>query len=131
MQKSLPPLKIGYVLDGGLQKPDGVQQYILALGEYFKKNNHSVRYIVAGKVPNKYKEAVSLASAITVKSNGNKLYIPLPSKKSRIKEYLYKENFDILHVQTPYSPFMGEKVVLAADKSTAIIGTFHIIPANW
>jgi phosphatidylinositol alpha-mannosyltransferase len=119
------------VLDGGLEKPDGVQQYIIYLSKYFESLGHKTRYIVAGKVPNEYKNAVSLAKNITVKSNGNKLKIPFPSSSKVVKSYLAKEKFDVLHIQTPYSPMMGEKLILHADKNTAIVGTYHIIPSNW
>src|SRR5579862_3726112 len=74
-----PPLKIGFVLDGGIEKPDGVQQYIINLGKYFISQGHSVRYIVAGNVPDNISGTVSLARSIRVKSNGNILSIPLPA----------------------------------------------------
>src|SRR5258707_5146741 len=42
---------------------------------------------------------------------------------------------DVLHVQLPYSPFMGERVLLAAGPQTAVVGTFHTLPegrlASW
>jgi phosphatidylinositol alpha-mannosyltransferase len=121
-------LKIGFVLDGGLEKPDGVQQYILALGGWLKSQGHQVRYIVAGKIPDDITDAISLSRSIKVISNGNRLSIPLPANKSKLKAYLDNETFDILHVQTPYSPMMGERLVLLSSPRTAIIGTFHIVP---
>ncbi len=39
-------MKIGFVLDDGLDKPDGVQQYILALGNELASKGHEVRYLV-------------------------------------------------------------------------------------
>jgi phosphatidylinositol alpha-mannosyltransferase len=53
---------------------------------------------------------------------------PLPANKRRIKELLKKEQFDVLHVQLPFSPFMAGRVIRYAPKTTAIIGTFHILP---
>ncbi len=39
-------LKIGLVLDDGLDKPDGVQQYILAIGEWLRSQGNDVHYLV-------------------------------------------------------------------------------------
>lgn len=123
-------LKIGFVLDGGLEKPDGVQQYILALGAYFKSRGHSIKYIVAGDIPSNIEDAVSLSRNIKVNSNGNVLKIPLIGNYRKINNYIKSEKFDVLHIQVPYSPAMGEMVIYSAPKSTAIVGTFHIVPYN-
>ena len=128
--KSEQPLKIGFVLDGGIEKPDGVQQYITALGNYFNSKGHEVRYIVAGPIPGSINNAKSLASSIKVKSNGNELTIPLPTSSKKVRNYLDEEKFDVLHIQTPYSPLMGERTIFLSGKKTAIIGTFHIIPGS-
>jgi phosphatidylinositol alpha-mannosyltransferase len=125
-----PKLKIGLVLDGGLEKPDGVQQYILAIGKWMIDQGHEVRYIVAGKIAPGIDNAISLSRDMRIVSNGNRLTIPLPSSWKKLRNYIDEENFDVLHVQTPYSPMMGERLIFAASDSTAIIGTFHIVPFN-
>jgi phosphatidylinositol alpha-mannosyltransferase len=56
--------------------------------------------------------------------------MPLPASRSKLKRYMSDEQFDVLHVQTPYSPLMGEQLIFLADKRTAIIGTFHIVPSS-
>lgn len=124
-------LKIGFVLDGGLEKPDGVQQYILALGEWFKGEGHEVKYLVAGEVPADNPDAVSLAANFKVISNGNRLKIPLPANRFKLKAYLQREQFDVLHVQTPYSPLMGGQLISLSASDTAIIGTYHVVPNTW
>jgi phosphatidylinositol alpha-mannosyltransferase len=121
-------LKIGYVLDGGLEKPDGVQQYILALGEWMIRQGHSVRYLVSGSIAPGIEGGISLSRSMKVISNGNRLTIPLPANRSTLKQVIKEEKFDILHVQTPYSPMMGEQLIFLSPSSTAIIGTFHIVP---
>src|SRR5579884_1691197 len=132
MAKSVPTcLKIGFVLDGGLERPDGVQQYILTLGDYFKNAGHEVRYLVAGPIAEGVNDAVSLSRSLHVNSNGNLLTIPLPASKARLKAYLKKERLDILHVQTPYSPLMGGKLIKLIAKRSAVIGTFHVLPSAW
>lgn len=121
-------MKIGFVLDDGLDKPDGVQQYILTLGAYYANAGHDVRYLV-GQTSRKDLEGVfSLAKNIKVRFNGNTLSNPLPASSKEIKRVLKQEKFDVLHVQIPYHPFFGAKVVRLADASTAVVGTFHILP---
>lgn len=121
-------MKIGFVLDDGLDKPDGVQQYITNLGSKYSEHGHQVRYLVGQTTRDDIAGVYSLAKNVRVKFNGNTLSIPLPTSNKKIKEVLKKEKFDVLHVQVPYSPFMGAKVIKYAPKSTTIVGTFHILP---
>jgi len=37
---------IGFVLDDSLDKTDGVQQYVITLGQWFAKHDHEVHYLV-------------------------------------------------------------------------------------
>ncbi len=121
-------LKVGLVLDDGLDKPGGVQEYILAIGEWLRHEGHDVHYLVGETKRQDISGVHSLARNVRVRFNGNSLSIPLPTSRRKLSDFLKAENFDILHVQIPYSPFMGQRVVLAASKHTAVIGTFHILP---
>lgn len=123
-------MKIGFVLDDGLDKPDGVQQYILTLGNWYKKNGHEVRYLVGQTKRTDLDDVFPMARNVRVRFNGNVMGIPLPTSKKLIRQLLAKEKFDVLHVQVPYSPFFGARVIKCADSSTVVIGTFHILPYN-
>jgi phosphatidylinositol alpha-mannosyltransferase len=124
-------LKIGYVLDDGLDKPDGVQQYVLQLGEWMSRAGHEVHYLVGETKRQDIKNLHSMATNIKVSFNGNKLTIPALSSKKKIKKVLAETDFDVLHVQVPYSPMMGARVIAQADKKTAVVGTFHVLPYGW
>lgn len=121
-------LKIGLVLDDGLDKPDGVQQYILAIGEWMRAQGHDVRYLVGETSRSDIPGTHSLSRNIAVRFNGNRGTIPLPTSKLKLRRFLRAEQFDVLHVQAPYSPFMAQRLILAADARTAVIGTFHVAP---
>ena len=123
-------LKIAFVLDTTLDSEDGVQQYILVLGNYFKLRGHDVHYIAGETHRTDIDNLHSMAKSMNVRFNGNKVIYPLPAKIGPIKKLLEKEKFDILHVQVPYSPLFAAKVVKYAPKTTAIVGTFHIFPFN-
>lgn len=121
-------MKIGFVLDDRLDKPDGVQQYITLLGTWLDKQGHEVHYLV-GHSPNaKQKNVHHLSKTIGVRFNKNRMAIPLPASHAAIKKLLEKENFDVLHVQMPYSPLLAGKIMNLASANTAVVGTFHILP---
>jgi phosphatidylinositol alpha-mannosyltransferase len=121
-------VKIGLVLDDTLDKPDGVQQYVLLLGRWLSDQGHEVHYLTGQSKRTDVPNLHSLSRNVTVRFNQNKLSIPLPASRRRIRALLDAENFDVLHIQMPYSPFMAGRVIQAAPRKTAIIGTFHILP---
>ena len=121
-------MKIGLVFDDSLDKPDGVQQYILAIGEWFHAQGHEVHYLVGETNRTDIQNLHSLSRNMHVKFNGNRMSMPLPANKRAIRTLLAQEKFDVLHVQMPYSPFLAARIIKAAPSSTAIVGTFHIMP---
>src|SRR6185312_12168675 len=123
-------LKIGFILDDGLDKPDGVQQYILAIGSWLAGRGHEVRYLVGQTARTDIVGTHSMSRNVKVRFNGNSLSIPLPRSRRKLRRFLERERFDVLHVQVPYSPFMGHRLIMAAGPRTAVIGTFHIAPSN-
>ncbi len=122
-------LKIGLVVDDGLDRLDGVQKYTVTIGTYFASLGHEVHYLCGQTNRTDIPNIHSLSRNISVRSNGgNQLTIPLPASKKAIKKLLDQEDFDILHVQVPYSPFLAGKIISYAHKKTPIVGTFHILP---
>lgn len=121
-------LRIGFVLDDTLDTPDGVQQYVLTLGEWLSNAGHDVHYLVGHTERTDIPKVHSLGRNIKVQFNGNRMSTPLPANSRQLRELLEREKFDVLHVQLPYSPFLGGKLILAAPTSTAVVGTFHIAP---
>lgn len=124
-------LKIGFVVDDTLDKTDGVQQYVLSLGRWLSAQGHDVHYIVGESSRTDIKNVHSVARNVKVTFNQNKLSIPLPASKKKLRQLLIELDLDVLHVQMPYSPFMAAKAVKLAPKKTVIVGTFHILPFSW
>lgn len=121
-------MKIGFVLDDSLDKADGVQQYVLTLGKWFSSQGHQVHYLVGHTERTDVPHIHSLSRNIQVHFNQNRMSTPLPTKTDRLKALLAEHDFDVLHVQLPYSPFLAGRIVRLAPAHTAVIGTFHIIP---
>lgn len=124
-------LKIGLVLDTSLDPPDGVQQYVVSVGEWMSSQGHEVHYLVGQTEHRDLPNIHSLSRNIAVQFNGNRTTIPLPTSRRKLKNLLKAERFDVLHVQTPHSPFMAQPLILSADSETAVVGTFHIAAYNW
>jgi phosphatidylinositol alpha-mannosyltransferase len=124
-------LKIGFVLDDTLDSSDGVQQYVLTLGSWLSSQGHQIHYLVGQTSRHDLPHIHSLSKNISVRFNGNRLSMPLPASKARIRKLLAAEQFDILHVQLPYSPFMAARVIKAAPENCCVVGTFHILPFGW
>lgn len=120
-------MKIGLVLDDSLDRPDGVQQYILTLGRWYAACGHEVHFLVGETHRTDIPNVHSLSRNLRVRFNKNRMSIPFPANKSRLQKLLNSELFDVLHVQMPYSPMLAARVVKLAPKSTAIVGTFHIV----
>lgn len=123
-------LKIGFVLDTSLDPNDGVQQYVLRLGEWLSSAGHEIHYLVGETTERQLPNIHSLSRNVSVKFNGNRTTIPLWANSTKVKKLLRQLDLDVLHVQMPYHPLMAQKIILAASKKTAVIGTFHILPVT-
>jgi len=124
-------MKIGFVLDDSLDKADGVQQYVLAMGEWLRGQGHDVHYLVSTTQRDDVANIHTLSKNVAVRFNGNRMSMPLPASKRAIKRVLTQEQFDVLHVQMPYSPLLAQRIIAAAPATTVIFGTFHIVPHHW
>ncbi len=122
--------KIAFVLDDSLDKTDGVQQYVLTLGQWFASRGHDVHYIVGETTRTDIPNIHSMAKNIKVRFNGNRMSIPLPASKRAIRRLLAHEEFDIVHIQMPYSPMLGGRVIKAVGPQTGVVATFHIAPQS-
>jgi phosphatidylinositol alpha-mannosyltransferase len=121
-------LKIGLVLDSSLDLEDGVQQYVMTVGEWLRSRGHDVHYLVGQTDKRQLPNIHSLSRNIVVKFNGNRINLPRAASRAQIRDLVRHERFDVLHVQTPHHPLLAQRLMLAADSSTAIVATFHILP---
>lgn len=121
-------MKIGLVLDDSLDKTDGVQQYVLMMGRCLTSQGHEVHYLVGETGRTDLPYIHSLSRNVKVKFNQNRMAMPVPANMAKIRTLLAREQFDVLHVQVPYSPFLAGRIIKAAGPRTAVVGTFHVLP---
>ena len=124
------PMVIGLVLDDTLDRSDGVQQAVLAIGENLRQRGHDVHYIVAETTNAEVKNVHSMSKFVSVNFNGNSVRTPLPASKDKLATLFATVDFDVLHVQMPFSPLLSGRVIASSGKLTKIFGTFHILPYN-
>ncbi len=124
-------MRVALVLDDSIDRPDGVQQYVLTLGAFLERAGHDVHYLCSTATRDDV-TVHALARNVGVTFNGNGLRIPLPTSRRAIRELLERERYDVIHVQTPHSPLFAARVVEEARRlqarSVRIVGTFHILP---
>lgn len=121
-------MRVGLVLDESLDGTDGVQQYMLRVGSWLCSQGHTVHYLVGETTRTDLQNIHSLTRNLHVRFNGNRLSTPLPASKQKLRKLLQDLQLDVLHVQVPYSPFMAGRLMRLAPKTTAVVGTFHILP---
>ena len=121
-------LRIGLVIDDSLDRPDGVQQHVLTLGAWLTAQGHEVHYLTSTTRRSDLDHVHSLARNLRLRFNGNRLGIPLPAPAAGIEALLGAADFDVLHVNMPYSPLLAGRVVARARPRTVVVGTFHILP---
>jgi phosphatidylinositol alpha-mannosyltransferase len=126
-------MKIALVLDDSLDRPDGVQQYVLSVGRYLASVGHDVHYVCSSATRTDLELPLhSLVGNFHVSFNGNGLSIPRVASRRVLREFVERERFDVFHVQTPHSPLFSARLVRQArrvqGRAVTIVGTFHILP---
>lgn len=128
-------MKVAFVIDDALDKPDGVQAYVRSLALYLGQAGHEVHVLCsgeAGQPPTGVKAVHSLTRNVGVRFNGNSLRTPLPASRARIRRLLEAERFDVIHVMSPHSPVFAARVVEEARalqaRTVRIVGSFVILP---
>lgn len=120
-------MKVALVIDDTLDSPDGVQQIVLHIGRFLESRGHEVHYLTSSASRTDV-TAHSLAPVVRVPFNGNRMGIPLPAPARRIRVLLERESFDVVHVAIPYSPLLAGRIISRLPASTALVGTFMILP---
>lgn len=129
--KSTNKLIIGLVIDDSLDRPDGVQQYVLTLGAWLTSQGHEVHYITSTTLRVDIPNIHVVGRSMGVQFNGNRLRTPLPASRTAIRYLFTAIKFDVIHVQMPYSPLLGGQVLKMAAiyaPSARRVATFHIFP---
>lgn len=132
MEQETKSLSIAFLYDDTLDSSDGVAQYVKTLGSWLDSQGHSVSYLVGQTELRKWSggSVFSLSRNLKIGWGGNRLSVPLLPKLNLINSVLGSNKFDVISVQVPYSPLMSKQVIKRLPSSTALVGTFHVVPGN-
>ncbi len=119
-------MKIGLVLDTTLDSDAGVQQYFKGLARFLISKGHHIKFLVPPSQNNKeFKDRiVSFGKEIVLKGNANTVRTVIFTRKSKIRRVLKKEQFDVLNIAAPFSPFLGAKILREAN--CPIVSTYLV-----
>lgn len=120
-------MKIALVVDDSLDSSDGVQQILLHIGAFLTGRGHEVHFLTS-RAERTDVRVHSLASVLRLPFNGNRIGIPLPGRRREITKVLAGERFDLVHIAIPYSPLLAGRIIRALPPTTALVGTFMILP---
>lgn len=122
-------MRIGLLIDDSLDRPDGVQQFVLTLGQWLTEQGHTVHYLTSQTKRTDLAGIHVLAGSWSVKFNGNQLNIPRLVSKKTVSDLLDELDLDVIHVQMPYSPLLAGRVIKQAhQRGILIVSTYHILP---
>lgn len=121
-------MKIALVLDDTLDTPDGVQQVIIQIGRELTARGHEVHYLTSTTTRTDLPNVHSLAGNLRLRFNGNRIGIPLPARRRRIRRLLEEQSFDVVHVSAPYSPLLAGRIIAELPARTPLVATFMILP---
>lgn len=121
-----PIRKIAIVTPYYYPLPGGVQEYVYHLKKEYKKMGFFTKVITGMSNGISFKDeddVIRIGKNLPFLINGSTGQIVLVAKSKKIKEILDKYNFDIIHFQEPFVPFLSHSII---KNSNAInIGTFH------
>ncbi|MBU4335643.1 MAG: glycosyltransferase family 4 protein [Actinobacteria bacterium] len=123
---SYDQLTVALVFDDDLDRPDGVQQYVLTLADGLRRRGHDVHLIAPATVRTDLPNLHVIGRHITASINGNRVRTPLGAPASQVNRLLAQVRPDVLHIQMPHSPLLAGRFVRAAPADMAVVGTFHI-----
>ena len=125
-------MRIVYVYDDSLDRPDGVTQYVLTVSEWMKSQGHEVFYIVGETRRTDLDNVYSVSRNKTWKFNGNKIAVPFGASYKTLNKVLDEIMPDVMHVQGPYHPLLAGRTIKVGRKlfgeKLRIVSTFHIMP---
>jgi phosphatidylinositol alpha-mannosyltransferase len=121
------PVKILLVSPFDFSFPGGVNEHVLHLDRQFQVLGHQTR-VLSPRSDEEDEEDdghfYRLGVTVPVPSNGSTARITLsPFLNGKVKEFLLREEFDVIHLHEPLAPILPLMVLL--HSKTVNVGTFH------
>jgi phosphatidyl-myo-inositol alpha-mannosyltransferase len=122
-------LRVGIVCPYSFDVPGGVQNHVLGLAGYLRHTGHRPYVLAPGELGPAAAaldaEAFSsVGAALPVRYNGSVARVNFgPLSAARVRRWLHKGNFDLLHIHEPITPSVSLLALWAAEQP--VVATFH------
>lgn len=123
-------MRIGMVCPYSFDVPGGVQAHAVDLCEELQRRGHEVSLIgPAGKNVELPSFVVRGGSSIPIPYNGSVARLAFgPRTNTRVRSWLRRGNFDVLHIHEPNSP--SYSMLALANSEGPIVATYHSAATN-
>jgi phosphatidylinositol alpha-mannosyltransferase len=118
-------MRIGIVCPYSFDIPGGVQNHVRDLAEVLISQGHQVSVLAPAELEDGLAPyVVSAGRAVSVPYNGSVARVAFgPISAARVRRWLRKGQFDVLHVHEPMAPSLGLLACVAARGP--VVATFH------
>jgi len=122
-------LRVGLVCPYSFDVPGGVQNHVLGLARYLRDAGHRPQVLAPGELGPAVatlgaEEFCSVGSAVPVRYNGSVARVNFgPLSAARVRRWLRKGEFDLLHIHEPITPSISLLALWAAEQP--VVATFH------
>lgn len=124
------PLRVGLVCPYSLESPGGVQNHVLGLARHLLESGHQPHVLAPGELPPRLSEDLpaerfaSAGAAVPLRYNGSVARVSFgPLSAARVRSWLRRDTFDLVHVHEPITPSVALLALWAAD--APVVATFH------
>ena len=127
-------LRVGIVCPYSFDVPGGVQNHVLGLARYLGHAGHRPCVLAPGDLGSATErldvtdfasvEFASAGAAMPVRYNGSVARVNFgPFSAARVRRWLRKGRFDVLHIHEPITPSISLLALWAAEQP--VVATFH------
>jgi phosphatidyl-myo-inositol alpha-mannosyltransferase len=122
-------LRVGMVCPYSFDVPGGVQNHVLGLARYLRQAGHRPYVLAPGELGAAtegldVEEFVSVGAAMPLRYNGSVARVNFgPLSAARVRRWLRKGSFDVLHIHEPITPSISLLALWAAEQP--VVATFH------
>ena len=125
----LGSLRVGIVCPYSFDVPGGVQNHVLGLARYLRQTGHQPCVLAPGQLGPASEaldvaEFASVGAAMPVRYNGSVARVNFgPLSAARVRRWLSRGKFDVLHIHEPITPSISLLALWAAEQP--VVATFH------
>jgi phosphatidylinositol alpha-mannosyltransferase len=122
-------LRIGIVCPYSFDVPGGVQNHVLGLARYLRRAGHRACVLAPGQLGSAsgvlaVEDFASVGAAVPVRYNGSVARVSFgPLSAARVRRWLRRGKFDVLHIHEPITPSISLLALWAAEQP--VVATFH------